>query len=125
MGHIWDFLRSVYYSFWLGEPKWNRKLIFKSPIFVQFGANLTHVGPKSGHCGLTFLSSAPFTSAWASGLRGRGQNIMTPPTEIPPNPTPGSDLSYILLFNYFVMHFELISSSNTDSARCGLTFTFT
>ena len=47
MGQIWDFLRSVSVHF--GAPRQNvLKVIFKSLIFVPFGANLTHFGSKSG-----------------------------------------------------------------------------
>ena len=39
MGQIWDFLRSVSVHF--GSPSQNvLKIIFKSPRFVPFGANL-------------------------------------------------------------------------------------
>ena len=43
MGQIWDFLRSVSVHF--GAPRQNvLKLILKSPRFITFGENLTHVG---------------------------------------------------------------------------------
>ena len=44
MGQIWDFSRSV--SVYFGSASQNvLKLIFKSPRFVPFGANLTYLEP--------------------------------------------------------------------------------
>ena len=43
IGQIWDFLRSVSVHFGSGSQN-VLKLIFKSPKFVPFGANLTHFG---------------------------------------------------------------------------------
>ena len=44
MGQTWDFFRSDFSSLHLDSLSWN--LIWKSPVFVPFGANLAHFGAK-------------------------------------------------------------------------------
>ena len=52
MGQIRDFFRSDFSTFWRPRAKMYWNLIWKSPGFVPFGANLTHFASKFGHPGM-------------------------------------------------------------------------
>ena len=55
IGQIRDFFGSYFSAFWLREANALKSDLKKVTYLSQFGANLTHFGPKFSHPGLSYM----------------------------------------------------------------------